>query len=218
MTMDLRTSSTGTPCARAPHRFLFGAFLAVSLVFGGAVQTAAAQDELEAEDSVATTAAAPPLAIRAQRVIVRPGHEIENAVVLVRDGRIVAVGGDIDVPEGAETLEGAVVCAGFMDPWSVAGIESGSASSASSDASVMAAHVIDPYGSEDDLEELVAAGVVATRSQIATGAAVSGIDVVLSTAGADALLALAKRRSCQTSRKRPLHLKGYGQCISILQD
>ena len=57
-----------------------------------------------------------------------------------------------------------------------------------SGASVTAADVIDPYGSEDDLEELVAAGVVATRSQIATDAAVSGIDVVLSTASADAMI------------------------------
>ena len=112
MTMDLRTSSTGTIRARAPHRSLFGAILAASLVVSGAVQAAVAQDEPEAVASVDTTAAAPPLAIRAQRVIVRPGHEIEDAVVLVRDGRIVAVGGDVDVPEGAETLEGAVVCAG----------------------------------------------------------------------------------------------------------
>lgn len=188
MTMDQRTSSIRTSGARAPHRSLLGTFLAASLLAGGAVQAAAAQDEPEPEAPVATTPAAAPLAIRAQRVIVRPGHEIENAVVLVRDGRIVAVGGGVDVPEGAETLEGAVVCAGFMDPWSVAGIEPGSARTSSSDASVMAAQVIDPYGSEDDLDELVAAGVVATRSQIATGAAVSGIDVVLSTAGADALL------------------------------
>ena len=188
MTMDQRTSSIRTSGARAPHRSLLGTFLAASLLAGGAVQAAAAQDEPEPEAPVATTPAAAPLAIRAQRVIVRPGHEIENAVVLVRDGRIVAVGEGVDVPEGAETLEGAVVCAGFMDPWSVAGIEPGSARTSSSDASVMAAQVIDPYGSEDDLDELVAAGVVATRSQIATGAAVSGIDVVLSTAGANALL------------------------------
>ena len=188
MTMDQRTSSIRTSGARAPHRPLLGTFLAASLLAGGAVQAAAAQDEPEPEAPVATTPAAAPLAIRAQRVIVRPGHEIENAVVLVRDGRIVAVGEGVDVPEGAETLEGVVVCAGFMDPWSVAGIEPGSARTSSSDASVMAAQVIDPYGSEDDLDELVAAGVVATRSQIATGAAVSGIDVVLSTAGADALL------------------------------
>ena len=188
MTMDQRTSFTRTSGARAPHRSLFGTLLTASVLAGGAVQVAAAQDEAEDPAPAAAAPAAPPLAIRAQRVIVRPGHEIENAVVLVRDGRIVAVGEDLDVPEGAETLEGAVVCAGFMDPWSVAGIESGSARSSSSDASVMAADVIDPYGSEDDLEELVAAGVVATRSQIATGAAVSGIDVVLSTASADAMI------------------------------
>ncbi len=186
MTMDQRTRPERISGVRAPRRSLLGTLLTASVLAGGAVQTAASQDEAETETAV--TPAAPPLAIRAQRVIVRPGHEIENAVVLVRDGQIVAVGEDVQVPEGAETLEGAVVCAGFMDPWSVAGIESGSARSASSDASVMAADVIDPYGSEDDLQELVAAGVVATRSQIATGAAVSGIDVVLSTASAGAMI------------------------------
>ncbi|MEE2939829.1 MAG: amidohydrolase family protein [Planctomycetota bacterium] len=186
--MDQRTSSARASGARVPRRSLLGTLLTASVLLGGAVQTAAAQDEAVDEPPAAATPAAPPLAIRAQRVIVRPGHEIENAVVLVRDGRIVAVGEDVLVPEGAETLEGAVVCAGFMDPWSVAGIEPGSARTSSSDASVMAADVIDPYGSEDDLEELVAAGVVATRSQIATRAAVSGIDVVLSTAGANAMI------------------------------
>ena len=49
------------------------------------------------------------LAIRAARVIVRPGKVLENAIVLVEDGTISEVGVDVEIPEGVEVLEGEVV-------------------------------------------------------------------------------------------------------------
>ena len=67
-------------------------------------------------------ASAPPILVRADRLIVRPGEVIENGRVLVEDGRIVGVGTDLEAPEGALELEGEVVCAGFIDPWSALGI------------------------------------------------------------------------------------------------
>ena len=60
------------------------------------------------------------------RVVVRPGVELANATVVLRDGRIAAVGADLRAPEGARVwdLTNAVVYAGFIDPYLF--LESGS--------------------------------------------------------------------------------------------
>lgn len=166
---------------------LLGTLAAAALLAAG-FAPALAQDATAPADAQAADAPAP-LAIRAQRVIVSPGHELEDAIVVVREGRIVAVGTDVAVPEGATVIEGAVVCAGFMDPWSVAGLDSGSVRSNDAEPAAQALDVVDPYASADVREELISAGVVATRSQIAAAADFSGIDVVLSTAAAEPLLA-----------------------------
>ncbi len=49
---------------------------------------------------------------------------IENATVLVRDGRIVAVGSDVEIPDGAERLDasGTVVTPGLIDTGSTLGL------------------------------------------------------------------------------------------------
>lgn len=157
-------------------------------------EEAAPEEEVEVTEEVTAEAEAPPappIAIRAARVILRPGKSIENAIVLIEKGRVVAVGPDVVVPEGATIVQGEVVCAGFMDPWSIAGVESGTARSSSSSASASAADVIDPYGQEDVLDELVAAGVLMTRSQAASAANISGIDAVVRTAGPDVVVSEA---------------------------
>ncbi len=46
-----------------------------------------------------------PLAIRAKTAWLPGGRVLENAVVIVNDGRIVSVGANADIPEGAEVLE-----------------------------------------------------------------------------------------------------------------
>lgn len=46
-----------------------------------------------------------PLAIRAKTVWTGGGRVLENAVVVVDDGRIQSVGTDVEIPEGAELLE-----------------------------------------------------------------------------------------------------------------
>src|SRR5262245_15798458 len=62
------------------------------------------------------------LFVQGKRVIVRPGEEIENGAVLVRDGRITAVGRDLRKPEGARSIEGAVVCAAYIYAWGALGL------------------------------------------------------------------------------------------------
>lgn len=65
---------------------------------------------------------AKPLGVHAlvnARLIISPGHTIENGTLIVRDGRIEAVGLHIRVPMEARVhdMEGRTVHAGFIDPY-----------------------------------------------------------------------------------------------------
>ncbi|WP_420456572.1 amidohydrolase family protein [Rubrivirga sp.] len=63
-------------------------------------------------------------AITNARVVVAPGRVLERATVVVRDGRIVAVGRDVAVPFDADVVEGdsLTVYAGFVDAFGIAGV------------------------------------------------------------------------------------------------
>ena len=137
----------------------------------------------EAEEPTAKT-----LFLTANRVIVRPGHVLENASVIVEDGMITAVGADLTAPEGAESIQGEVICAAFMDPWSTAGIEPASARAEDVNAATQAVDALDPYGQVSILQELTGAGVLLTRSQVGRMADFSGIGAIIRTATAEALL------------------------------
>lgn len=72
---------------------------------------------------------APPMAAQTVAITGATVHPvssapIENATVLVRDGRIVAVGNDIAIPDGAERLDasGTVVTPGLIDTGSTLGL------------------------------------------------------------------------------------------------
>ena len=60
---------------------------------------------------------APAFAITGGKVIVAPGKVLDEATVVIRDGRIVRVGSDVDVPPDAFPIDatGLVVSAGFLD-------------------------------------------------------------------------------------------------------
>ena len=63
-------------------------------------------------------------AITNARVVVAPGRVLDRATVVVRDGRIVAVGEDADVPFDADVVEGdsLTVYAGFVDAFGIEGV------------------------------------------------------------------------------------------------
>jgi len=56
-------------------------------------------------------------AIRNARIVTLAGPDIENGTVVIRDGKIDAVGTDVSVPAGAETIDGRglIVYPGMMD-------------------------------------------------------------------------------------------------------
>lgn len=59
--------------------------------------------------------------VRGKLVYTMSGKAISNGAVVIRDGKIAAVGADLPVPEGAQVLEAEVVTPGLIDANSTAG-------------------------------------------------------------------------------------------------
>lgn len=73
---------------------------------------------------LAQPAASQDLAVHGGRIHTQSGAPIENGTVLIRDGRIAAVGtrAEVVVPEGVSSIEAAVVTPGLIDARSVVGL------------------------------------------------------------------------------------------------
>jgi len=125
------------------------------------------------------------LLIQAKRLLVRPGVELENVSVLVEDGRIVAVGQDIEAPEGARVLESEVVCAGFLDPWSSLGVDSTSAGDQRTTPSTRSVDGIDGWLDESAWLDTLRGGVTTVRAQVGVRASIGGIGAVIRLAGSN---------------------------------
>ena len=132
----------------------------------------------------AAAAAGDTVVIHAGEVIVRPGEVVKDVDVLVVDGVIRRVAAKIEVPEGARELSGAVVCAGFVDPWSVLGVNSTDVSFAGVTPATRTADAIDPFGQEFLKKQALEAGVTAVRAQASHRAPVNGLSSVVSLAPA----------------------------------
>jgi imidazolonepropionase-like amidohydrolase len=63
------------------------------------------------------------VAIHAGKIIPISGPEIANGVILVRDGKIAAVGANVAVPAGATVLEASVVMPGMVEAHSARGMD-----------------------------------------------------------------------------------------------
>lgn len=106
----LRPTSSGFSAGRS----IFAALAMVGIVLANMAQPSAAAEPVPQSQGFGIRC----LAITGARVVVAPGKEIENGRVVLRDGRIEAVGGpDMPLPLDAEELkaDGHVVYAGFID-------------------------------------------------------------------------------------------------------
>lgn len=121
------------------------------------------------------------LLIRAERVIVRPGVELEGASVLVQNGRVTAVGAGLAAPEGTTELEAPVVCAGFIDPWSTLGLEADSRDDMRTTPATRSADGIETRGPDADRRAAVRGGVTTARVQAGIKSPTGGIGAVLRT-------------------------------------
>lgn len=119
------------------------------------------------------------VAVRAQRVIVRPGEELSGVSILIERGVIVAMGPDLQLPEGARVIEGAVACAGFVDPWSSLGLDRESVAESSSTAASRTLDALDLWNLPEERQEALRGGVTAARLQIGRSAPLAGIGALV---------------------------------------
>ena len=148
--------------------------------------------------ALAALCAAPP-AVAAESLVVRggtvhtmAGPRIDDGVVVVREGRIVAVGraGEVPLPEGAREIRAAVVTPGLVDAHSVVGLagflnqDQDQDQLDASEAIQPELRAIDAYNPRERLVEWVRGfGVTTLHTGHAPGALVSGQTMVVKTAG-----------------------------------
>jgi imidazolonepropionase-like amidohydrolase len=121
------------------------------------------------------------LVVKAERLIVRPGDELSNGMLLIEQGVIVAVGQDLPVPEGSRVLEGKVACAGFVDPWSSLGLDPESVADSSTSPSARTVDAFNPWQLPHLRREALQGGVTTARVQAGRAAAFGGIGALVHT-------------------------------------
>ncbi|MCP3919938.1 MAG: amidohydrolase family protein [bacterium] len=160
---------------RHGSRLALGAALLSVAAVGPVVATAAA------EPTRFGTVDHETILIKAEKVIVRPGKVLENAQVLVEDGRIVAVGAALEAPADAQVIEGAVVCAGFIDPWSGLGLSSSAITDRNTSPATRSVDAFDRYQSAHALGECLRTGVTSVRVQAGMSSPIGGVGAVVRT-------------------------------------
>jgi imidazolonepropionase-like amidohydrolase len=146
--------------------------------------------------AVSVTVAAPELAVRAERLYPVSSPPIDDGVVLVEDGKIVAVGpaSRVRVPEGVELLEARVVTPGLVDVHSVVGLagiynsDRGQVQDQdqleTSDPVQPALRAVDAYDPLEPLVEWVRSlGVTTLHTGHGPGAVISGQTLIAKTRG-----------------------------------
>jgi imidazolonepropionase-like amidohydrolase len=121
----------------------------------------------------------PTLWIKGKRVILRPGEELQDAAILVRGGRIAAVGTDLQKPEDATEIEGEVVCAAYVDAWGALGLGLDSLRDPGTSAATRTVDGLDPWMDGHLRRETLRAGVTVVRVQAGNDSRVGGIGVLV---------------------------------------
>lgn len=132
------------------------------------------------------------IAVRGERVYTAAGAVIENGVVIVRDGKIAAVGaaGEVSVPAGIEVVEAAVVTPGLIDAHTVVGMVGYLSQAGDQDHLERSAAIqpdlraIDAYNAREPLIEwLRDFGITTIHSGHGPGEIVSGQTLIAKTRG-----------------------------------
>lgn len=126
--------------------------------------------------------AAGPVAIKAGKLIPIVGDPIENAVILIRDGKIMAVGTDVEIPVEAKVIDASdkVVMPGFIDPHNPSGMSQ--ANERNSNVPFLSAvDSIDPI--LDYFEDCRRNGITTTAVVPGNSTMIGGRGAVLKTAG-----------------------------------
>jgi imidazolonepropionase-like amidohydrolase len=144
------------------------------------------------------------VAVRGKKVYTMAGEAIENGIVIVRDGKIAAVGAqaDVPVPEGFKVLEAAVVTPGLIDAHATVGFSGILNSEHDQDQLERSSPIqpelraIDAYNAQEELIAWVRSfGVTTVHAGHAPGELISGQTLIAKTHGrtiAEAVIVDAK--------------------------
>lgn len=161
--------------------------------------------------------AAPAILIKAKRVITRPGQVLEQVSILVRDGKIVAIGKDLAAPKSSQVLEAEVVCAGFLDPWSALCIDGGSWRDMGTTPATSTVDGFDPWSPDSLRKEALRAGVTSVRIQAGSFARSGGRGSVIRVAPQlTQEEALVGRESCVSMSIGLSVIAGGGQSVEFI--
>ncbi len=142
--------------------------------------------------SLSTAAVAQDIVVRGERVYTMAGAPIENGVVVITDGKIVAIGPEAstEVPERYEQLSAAVVTPGLVDAHTVVGLTGYSNQPDEQDFLETSSPIqpelraIDAYNPDERLVDWVRGlGITTLHTGHGTGALVSGQTMVVKTTG-----------------------------------
>ncbi|MDZ4773331.1 MAG: amidohydrolase family protein [Planctomycetota bacterium] len=117
--------------------------------------------------------------IRAEHVITKPGTVLDDAAVLVRNGRIVAVGTGLSKPDGATELSGKYVCAGFIDAWSALGVASEALVDQAASPATRTADGVDVFNFDHLRRDALRSGVTSARIQVGATGRVGGLGAIV---------------------------------------
>jgi imidazolonepropionase-like amidohydrolase len=148
------------------------------------------------------------LYVRGEKVYVTPLNVIEGGAVIVEDGRIVAVGRDLEVPEGAREVSGKVVCAGFVDAWGAFGVEGASLEDLRTTYSTRTVDALDAYADPELRAELLKAGVTALRLSAGGRASEGGLGTLVRNRADEAVVLV---QDCCAAASVGLTREGRGQ-------
>jgi imidazolonepropionase-like amidohydrolase len=113
------------------------------------------------------------------RILTQTDAGAIEGTILVRDGRIIAVGAQVDIPGDAERIDvtGYIITPGLIDARSTLWLNSEAARESAADAGLDVLDGVDPH--EDDWKEVVRQGVTAVYVQPANSGILGGRGAVL---------------------------------------
>lgn len=150
--------------------------------------------EPAAEEPVADEPAAEPPAkvtalVGARVMTMADAGIVDQATILIRDGKIEAIGAEVTVPEGAEVIDlaGLTVTPGWIDLRSTLWLTADAAADTGSTAAMDAVDGVDPF--DDNWQEVARQGITSVYVQPAPGGTLGGYGAVLRVAAGDGTLA-----------------------------
>lgn len=170
--------------------------------------------------SVAAHASAQNLAIKGGRVHLGTGASIENGIVIIRDGKIAAVGkaADVPVPDGVRVLEAAVVTPGLVDVRGTLGVSGLYNTKHDSDQIENSApmqpelRAIDAYNPQDRLVPYARSyGITTANTGNAPGQLISGQTLAVKTVGNTVDAALVRSPTLIVANLGPAALESGGK-------